>query len=157
MDPVGIARGRLDPALVAALVEEPGTHGAVVTFLGNVRAENLGRRVLHLEYEAFEALALRALRLIVGEIAERWPSAKVAIWHRVGELVPGDTSLVLACASPHRTESFAACRYALERVKQIAPIWKREHFEGGEVWIEGATADPADEAAREQAYRRACV
>ncbi len=62
----------------------------------------------------------------------------------------------IAAASPHRADAFAACRYAIERVKQIAPVWKHEHFEGGEVWVEGATADPDDEAAKQAAYERAC-
>ena len=69
----------------------------------------------------------------------------------------GEASVAIAAASPHRREAFAACRYAIERVKQIVPIWKHEYFEGGDVWIEGATADPDDEAAREDAVRRACA
>ena len=69
----------------------------------------------------------------------------------------GDASIVIAAASPHRSDAFVACRYAIERVKQIAPIWKHEHFEGGDVWIEGATADPADAGAREVALTRACT
>ncbi len=76
--------------------------------------------------------------------------------HRTGRLELGEASVAIAAASAHRAEAFAACRYAIERIKQIAPIWKREHFEGGEVWVEGATADPDDEAAREEAVRRAC-
>ena len=80
-------------------------------------------------------------------------AARLAIHHRTGRLAIGDASVAIAAASPHRADAFAACRYAIERVKQIAPIWKHEHFEGGEVWIEGATADPDDEAAREAALR----
>jgi MoaE protein len=68
-----------------------------------------------------------------------------------------EASVVIAAAAPHRADAFAVCRYTIERVKQIAPIWKREHFEGGEVWIEGATADPDDLGAREDALRRACA
>jgi molybdopterin synthase catalytic subunit len=132
-------------------------HGAVVTFLGTVRADNQGRRVLWLEYEAFEPLALKAFGTIRNEARERWPSARVAFHHRVGRLELGETSVGIAASSPHRAEAFAACRYVIERIKQIAPVWKREFFEGGDVWIEGATADPSDEAAREEAYRRACA
>jgi molybdopterin synthase catalytic subunit len=69
----------------------------------------------------------------------------------------GEASVAIAAASPHRADAFAACRYAIERLKQIAPIWKHEHFEGGEVWIEGATADPGDEEARTLAFARACT
>ena len=77
--------------------------------------------------------------------------------HRIGRLSIGEASVAIAAASPHRADAFAACRYAIERVKQIAPIWKHEFFEGGDVWIEGATADPDDEAARRDAVLRACV
>jgi molybdopterin synthase catalytic subunit len=131
-------------------------HGAVVTFVGTVRATNQGRTVVRLEYEAFEPLALRAFATISAEVAGRWPSARVALHHRTGPLGPGEPSVVIAAASPHRADAFAACRYVIERVKQIAPVWKREFFEGGDCWIEGATADPSDETAREEAYRRAC-
>jgi molybdopterin synthase catalytic subunit len=158
MDLVGIAPDPLDAGRVAALVAEPGgAHGATVLFLGTVRGESAGRHVLYLDYEAYEPLALRAFRAILDEVAGRWPAARVAIWHRTGRVVIGETSLVVAAASPHRADAFAVCRYAIERVKQVAPVWKREVFEGGEVWIEGATADLADEAAREQAYRRTCA
>jgi molybdopterin synthase catalytic subunit len=160
-DLVGMTADPLDPARIAAVVDRAGgsdgTCGAVVTFVGVVRGENAGRRVHHLDYEAFEPLALRTFRLILQEAAGRWPGVRMAVRHRTGRLTPGETSVVIAAASPHRTDAFAACRYAIERVKQIAPIWKREFFEGGDVWIEGATADPHDDAAREQAYRRACA
>jgi molybdopterin synthase catalytic subunit len=131
--------------------------GAVVTFLGTVRGENEGRRVLRLEYEAFEPLALKVFATIRNEAGARWPSARVAFHHRVGRLELGEVSVGIAASSPHRAEAFAACRYVIERIKQIAPVWKREFFEGGDVWIEGATADPSDEAAREEAFRRACA
>jgi molybdopterin synthase catalytic subunit len=131
--------------------------GAVASFLGMVRSTNLGRRVLWLEYEAYEPLALHVFERIAAEAAERWPAARVAIHHRVGRLEIGEASVAIAAASPHRAEAFAACRYAIERVKQVAPIWKHEYFEGGDVWIEGATADPDDEAARGEALRRACA
>lgn len=149
----------LDATAVAALVEDrtdPGRFGAVVTFIGAVRHENLGRRVVRLEYEAYEPLALKALQVIGHEAAGHWPSVRLAIVHRIGSLVPGDASVVIAAASPHRVDGFQACRYAIERVKQMVPIWKRECFEGGEDWIEGATADPDDETARTVAYTRAC-
>ncbi len=160
-DLVGVTPDPLDAGHVAALAHaaggSDGTNGAVVTFVGTVRAFNAGRRVLYLDYEAFEPLAVRTFRQIAGEASERWPAMRMAVWHRTGRLQPGETSVVIAAASPHRAEAVAACRYGIERVKQIAPIWKREFFEGGDVWIEGATADPHDEGARDQAYRRACV
>ena len=93
----------------------------------------------------------------IDEAGDLWPSARIAVHHRLGRLEIGQASIVIAAASPHRADAFAACRYTIERVKQIVPIWKREHFEGGDVWLEGATADPEDEAARQKAYRTACA
>jgi len=133
-----------------------GRHGGVAVFIGNVRGENLGRRVVGLHYDAYEPLALHAFGLIAAEAGESWPGVCLAIRHRVGPVGIGDASIVIAAASAHRAEAFRACRYAIERVKQIAPIWKRETFDGGEAWIEGATADPSDPAARQAAYERAC-
>jgi molybdopterin synthase catalytic subunit len=140
----------LDANAVVAVVSSADC-GAVTTFVGLVRDDNGGRRVLWLEYEAYEPLALKAFARIDEEAGEKWPSIALAIHHRVGRLEIGQASIVIAAASPHRPEAFAACRYAIERIKQIAPIWKHEHFEGGAVWIEGATADPMDEDARRMA------
>jgi molybdopterin synthase catalytic subunit len=142
--------------LVQAVATSPAD-GAVVSFLGIVRNENLNRRVTHLEYEAYEPLAVRALNLILEEARDRWPTARLAIHHRLGRLTIGEASVAIAAASAHRSEAFAACRYAIERVKQIVPIWKHEFFEGGDVWIEGATADPNDQAARQMALNRTCA
>ena len=134
------------------------TTGAVATFVGLVRDHNAGRRVLWLDYEAFAPLAVKAFERIAAESRGAVAiGARLAIHHRTGRV--GDRRRQRRrsrAASPHRAEAFAACRYAIERVKQIAPIWKHEHFEGGEVWIEGATADPEDEAARQAAMERAC-
>jgi molybdopterin synthase catalytic subunit len=141
----------LDANAVVAVVSSADC-GAVTTFVGLVRDDNGGRRVLWLEYEAYEPLALKAFARIDEEAGEKWPSIALAIHHRIGRLEIGQASIVIAAASPHRPEAFAACRYAIERIKQIAPIWKHEHFEGGAVWIEGATADPNDEDARRMAF-----
>jgi MoaE-MoaD fusion protein len=146
----------LDPAAVAAAVARSGD-GAVTTFVGLVRDHNAGRRVLWLDYEAFAPLAVKAFEQIAVEAAARWPGARMAIHHRTGRVAIGEASVAIAAASPHRADAFAACRYAIERVKQIAPIWKHEHFEGGDVWIEGATTHPFDEAARLTALERACT
>ena len=151
-----ITASPLDVTAVAALVASD-RDGAVATFVGLVRNHNGGRDVLWLDYEAYPALALKAFERIDAEAAERWPDARLAIHHRMGRVEIGDPSVAIAAASPHRAEAFAACRYAIERVKQIAPIWKHEHFAGGEVWIEGATADASDEAARAAALERACT
>ncbi len=141
----------LDASAIAAIVASPDC-GAIATFIGIVRNEHGGRRVLWLDYEAFEPLAIKAFARIDEEAGERWPSIALAIHHRIGRLDIGQASVVIAVASPHRPEAFAACRYAIERIKQIAPIWKHEHYEGGDVWIEGATADPMDEEVRRMAF-----
>jgi molybdopterin synthase catalytic subunit len=146
----------LDPQAVAAVVARRGD-GAVTTFVGLVRDHNAGRTVLWLDYEAFAPLALKAFEQIAAEAAGKWPGARLAIHHRTGHVAIGEASVAIAAASPHRADAFAVCRYAIERVKQIAPIWKHEHFEGGEVWIEGATADPTDDGARLAALERACT
>jgi molybdopterin synthase catalytic subunit len=145
----------LEASAVAALVAATPC-GAVTTFVGLVRDRNAGRRVLWLEYEAYAPLAVKAFRQIEAEAGDRWPSAGLAIHHRIGRVAIGEASVVIAAASAHRADAFAASRYAIERLKQIAPIWKHEHFEGGAIWIEGATADPGDEAARQMALERAC-
>jgi molybdopterin synthase catalytic subunit len=153
--PTAITELVLDPNRVVDAVSGDGD-GAVVTFLGLVRDHNQGRRVTHLIYEAYDALALKALDRIVTEAAEQWPSVRLAIHHRTGRLEIGEASVVIAAASAHRADAFAASRYAIERIKQIVPIWKHEFFEGGDTWIEGATADPDNQEARVHARKLAC-
>jgi molybdopterin synthase catalytic subunit len=155
---VAVTSDRLDAqGLTAELAGSGVGEGAVVTFVGLVRDQNQGRRVSFLEYEAYEPLALRALDRIVDEARESWPGTRIGIHHRIGRLELGEASIVIVAVSKHRADAFAACRYTIERVKQIVPIWKHEHFEGGDVWLEGATADPEDEAARQAAHRIACA
>ncbi len=127
----GVTSDPLDASAVSAIVSSSDC-GAVATFVGLVRNENGGRRVLWLEYEAYEPLAVKSFVRIDEEAGDRWPSIGLAIHHRIGRLEIGEASVVIAAASPHRAEAFAACRYAIERIKQIAPIWKHEHFEGGD-------------------------
>jgi molybdopterin synthase catalytic subunit len=159
MTAFAVTRDPLDPVALAGAVVAAATEGvgAVVTFAGLVRARNEGRAVRFLEYEAYEPLAVRAFERIARETDEHWPGARLGIHHRLGRLQIGETSIVIVAASAHRAAAYEASRYAIERVKQIAPIWKHEHFEGGTVWIEGATAQPGDEAARAEALKRACV
>lgn len=155
---VAVTRLPLDlPALTLALTGTGMGDGAVATFTGLVRNHNQGRTVRFLEYEAYEPLAIRALERIVSEARETWPDSRLAVHHRIGRIEVGEASIIIVAASAHRAHAFAACRYAIERVKQIVPIWKHEHFEGGEVWLEGATADPDDEKAKLAAYRIACA
>ena len=158
MSLVAVTAAPLDvQALTAEIARDAAGDGAVVTFIGLVRDHNQGRRVSFLEYEAYDALAVRALNLILDEARTAWPDVRLGVHHRTGRLEIGEASIIIVAASPHRANAFAACRYTIERVKQIVPIWKHEHFEGGDVWLEGATADPTDESARQAAYRIACA
>jgi molybdopterin synthase catalytic subunit len=129
---------------VAARVAAPKV-GAIVTFIGTVRDHTGDRQVDYLEYEAYPEMAEPLLAQIGREAQERWPSIlKVAIVHRVGRLQIGEASIVIAVAASHRQETFAACSYIIERVKAIVPIWKKEVWADGEVWIEGPRQpDPA--------------
>jgi molybdopterin synthase catalytic subunit len=131
--------------------------GAIAAFVGVVRDHNQGRRVAFLEYEAYEPLAVRVLSRILDEVGETWPGVRLGVHHRIGRIDIAEASVIIAAASSHRAEAFAACRYAIERVKQIVPIWKHEHFDGGAVWLEGTTADPDDADARRAAQRIACA
>ena len=124
----------LPPILKA--VEDEKT-GCVVTFIGCVRDQTAGRRVRALEYEAYKEMAERKMAEIGSEIAQRWSLDKIAIVHRTGHLEIGETSVVIAVAAPHRAEAFDACRYAIDRIKEIVPIWKKEIYENEEKWAGG--------------------
>jgi molybdopterin synthase catalytic subunit len=154
---IGSAPLALEPLVAVVGGESGGRDGAIATFLGLVRNHHQGRRVLYLEYEAYEPLARNAIERIAAETAARWPGARLALHHRTGRVDIGEASVAIVAASPHRAEAFAACRYAIERVKQILPVWKREFYEDGDHWVEGATADPDDPQARAAAERVACA
>jgi MoaE-MoaD fusion protein len=109
--------------------------GGLVTFTGAVRNLTRGRRVLRLEYEAYGPMAERVMEAIGREAEGRWPGCRLAIHHRTGTLEPGAVAVVIAAAAAHRAEAFEACRHAIERLKQDVPIWKKELFEDGEVWV----------------------
>jgi molybdopterin synthase catalytic subunit len=113
------------------------TDGAIVTFSGIVRGTNQGKKVLFLEYEAYPEMATRMMERIGKEVAETWGLSAIRIQHRIGRLNVGETSVVIVVAAPHRDDAFAACHYAINRLKRIVPIWKKEVFEDGEVWVEG--------------------
>jgi molybdopterin converting factor subunit 1 len=119
---------------VVAAVKD-AARGGLVTFTGVVRAESRGHRVVRLTYEAYAAMAERVLANVGRAAEERWPGVQLAIVHRVGELVPGDVAVTIAAAAPHRAEAFEACRFAIERLKEDAPIWKRETYTDGESWV----------------------
>jgi molybdopterin synthase catalytic subunit len=109
--------------------------GAINTFVGTVRETTKGKKTLYLEYEAYVPMAEKKLAQIGEEIDNQWPGTKTAITHRIGRLDISDVAVVIAVATPHRAASYEASRYAIERIKEIVPIWKKEHWEDGEKWI----------------------
>jgi MoaE-MoaD fusion protein len=125
---------------VMAKTVAQSTSGAIASFLGVVRESSRGRRVDHLEYDAYPEMAVVKMRQIGEEIQARWPVDRVAIVHRVGRLTVGEASVAIAVASPHRQEALQACAYAIERLKEIVPIWKKEVWADGSEWI-GSTVD----------------
>jgi len=129
----------LETTEIEKLVESPAA-GAVALFVGAVRDHARGQGVLRLEYEAYAPAAEKMLARIGDEIAERWNVESVAIAHRIGMLEIGEASVVIGVSSAHRAEAFEACRYAIERIKQIVPIWKKEFYGDGASWI-GSEAD----------------
>jgi MoaE-MoaD fusion protein len=141
LGPIRIVREPLDIAALEKAVAEPGA-GATVTFVGTTRDENAGRRVTRLEYEAYEPMALSEMRKIAEDAGRRFTIARIAICHRIGVVEIGEASVAIAVSAPHRGEAFDACRFTIDRVKEIVPIWKKEHFVGGEVWIGCQTSHP---------------
>ncbi|MDE2320319.1 MAG: molybdenum cofactor biosynthesis protein MoaE [candidate division NC10 bacterium] len=109
--------------------------GAVVTFLGVVREQTRGRQVRYLEYEAYREMAIPKMREIADEIRRKWEVDEIAMVHRVGRLQIGEASVAIAVSAPHRHEALAACAYAIDRLKEIVPIWKKEVWTDGEEWV----------------------
>lgn len=130
-----VVSGPLSADAIAAEVADPGA-GGVVVFSGVVRNEKGGRIVIALEYEAHVPMAEAKMREIGGTVRARWPGVRrVAMCHRVGRLDIGECSVLIAVAAAHRGEAFDACRYAIDTLKRTVPIWKKEHFADGEVWV----------------------
>jgi MoaE-MoaD fusion protein len=125
----------LDVGRVVARVVGPDA-GGVVTFVGTVRDASRGREIRHLEYEAYPGMAEREMEKIADAAAAQWPGARVAMAHRTGHLAIGEIAVVIAASAPHRAEAFAACRYAIDTLKQQVPIWKKEVAVDGEYWVE---------------------
>jgi len=132
-----LTRDELDVNAIVKRVMAPN-RGAVTTFVGAVRDHHKGRRVRYLEYEAYPEMAEEVLAQIGQEIRERWPAVDdVCIVHRIGHQDVGEVSVVIAVAAAHRVDTFDASRYAIDRIKEIVPIWKKEVCEDGEFWLEG--------------------
>ena len=109
--------------------------GAVNVFVGTVRNNANGKNVVWLEYEAYETMAVAEIKKIIDEASHRWPVLGCAVSHRIGTLKPGEVSVVVAVSTPHRKDSFEACQYVIDTLKENVPIWKKEVFEDGEEWI----------------------
>lgn len=136
-----------DPIDCAAVLSAVQTTqaGAVVLFLGTVREFTQGRQTLALVYDAYPAMALRTMAELADEAASRWPLSNVAVVHRLGRLELGDVSVAVAVSSPHRGDAFEAGRHLIDRLKEIVPIWKQEHWSDGTTeWVHPGTSSPAE-------------
>lgn len=135
---IQLTREPIDPEKLRKAVEDPSL-GGVVVFAGEVRSFTRGKETSKLVYEAYEEMALPVMKKIACEAIEKWPG-KVAMVHRVGELLPGEIAVVTAAACPHRADAFACCRFLIDRLKEDVPIWKQEIGPDGCVWVEGERA-----------------
>jgi MoaE-MoaD fusion protein len=139
--PIQIVRHRVDVIALERAVADP-TAGAICTFTGTTRDNNAGRKVTRLEYEAYEPMAMSEMRKLAAEAGRRWNIFRIAITHRIGLVEVGETSVAIAVSAAHRAEAFEGCRFAIDRLKQIVPIWKKEYFEGGEIWVGCQSSHP---------------
>jgi molybdopterin synthase catalytic subunit len=128
--------------------------GALIIFDGFVRNNFKGRRTLHLEYEAYEPMALAKIREIGARMRDKYSIHRIAIVHRLGRLEIGETSILIAVSSPHRASAFDACRFAIDTLKRTVPIWKKEFFADGSIWADGETPAPAPNSAPTESTSR---
>ncbi|GJM05818.1 MAG: molybdopterin converting factor, subunit 2 [marine bacterium B5-7] len=126
-----------EPLQVQECVDFVASHsaGAIDVFIGTVRNKTRGKAVLHLEFEAYQPMAISEMRKIAEKAQKQWPVEKIAFHHRVGHLGLGEIAVIIAVSTPHRKASFEACQFAIDTLKQTVPIWKKEIFEDGEVWV----------------------
>jgi len=116
--------------------------GAIATFIGITRNNNEGRRVIALDYEAYPTMAEKELVRLGDEAKKKWPICRMAIVHRIGPVQITEPSVIIAVSAGHREAAFAACRFAIEEIKKTVPIWKKEVYEGGEIWIGTQSGQP---------------
>lgn len=135
----GLTEEKLDLEAYLSWASAP-PYGAVVSFLGTTRSPNKGSDIAYLDYEAYSGMAEQVMGQIIGEMRQRYVLGRVAIWHRTGRVYPAEASIAIVVSSPHRPEAFEAARYAIERVKQILPVWKKEVRADGSFWVGGQTA-----------------
>ncbi len=143
-EPFWVTGQRLEPH-VQTLVDlvRRDDNGAIALFYGVVRNNSEGRRVEWIEYEAHESMALKKMREVAAQTKNQFPAVgAIGVWHRIGTLEIGETSLLVAVASPHRKEAFEACHWAVDRIKEVVPVWKKEHWQGGAAWVGGHPVEP---------------
>lgn len=140
-----MVRLQADPIRVEEIARDVRADGdgAVALFLGTVRNENLGRRVLYLEYQAYAPMAIAEMARIERDALDRFAVSRLAVVHRTGRLEIGEVSVAVVVAAPHRAHAMEACRFIIDTLKRTVPIWKKEIFEGGAAWIEGSSESPA--------------
>jgi molybdopterin synthase catalytic subunit len=136
-----VTNDSIDLAELVRYVGDPEA-GAIVSFIGTTRNNNEGRKVIALDYEAYPEMAEKELARIGADAAKRWPICRMAIVHRLGPVRIGEASVIIVVSSAHREAAFAASRFAIEEIKKTVPIWKKEVYEGGEVWIGTQTGQP---------------
>ena len=129
-----LSHNRLELQPLIDFVTDPEA-GAIVTFIGTTRNNNDGRKVIALDYEAYPEMAEKELARVGEEATKRWEICRMAIVHRLGPVQITEPSVIIAVSSAHRDGAFAACRFAIEEIKRTVPIWKKEVYEGGEIWI----------------------
>jgi molybdopterin synthase catalytic subunit/molybdopterin converting factor small subunit len=138
---VELVRERIQTGEISARLKAP-EDGAIVVFEGIVRNESQGRRTLYLEYQAYEAMALKQMGVIAAAMRSQFGADSVALVHRLGRLEIGETSVLIAVTAAHRRAAFEACRYGIDTLKRTVPIWKKEYFEDGAVWAQGEVPPP---------------
>jgi molybdopterin synthase catalytic subunit len=131
---IQILETALDPEFCRSRVEDDAAGGLVV-FTGTVREQTQNRKVTHLEFESYVPMAVKEMKKIAEEADKRWNTIHICIHHRVGTLEVGEIPVVIAVSTPHRKAAFEACEYCIDQLKETVPIWKKEFFEGGEVWV----------------------
>ena len=136
-----VVRTALDMQELVRYVTDPSA-GAIATFIGTTRNNNEGRKVIALDYDAYPEMAEKELRRIGDDAKKKWNIERIAIVHRIGPVEITEASVMIAVSAAHRDDAFQACRFAIEEIKKTVPIWKKEVFEGGEVWIGTQTGQP---------------
>jgi len=131
---IQINKTSLDPKVCIDYVTNEGA-GGIAVFVGTVRNQTKNKNVLKLDFEAYEPMAISEMRKIATLAMEKWPIQKIAIHHRVGSLAIKEIAVVIAVSTPHRKAAFEACEFAIDTLKETVPIWKKEFFEDGEVWV----------------------